>query len=195
MPLFEQPLFRVFDVGKYAKIYPTIPSHYFGEPFLVKMFWSVGGCDLYIIPLEDLSLASYEVSIYKRYFSVSFQEVEKKFVFICALAAFRNQLILLPDILCRARASKPCGDVVGHFFNLKLQAHSHSFLTRRITSIKTNYIPRGRDAELGKSGVRGQRRRPALLFDGPPTRASVMALGGRVPRSPYAKFWRFLTHI
>jgi hypothetical protein len=57
MPLFEQPLFRAFDVCKYAKIYPTIPSHYFGEPFLVKMFWSACDCDLYIILPEDLSLA------------------------------------------------------------------------------------------------------------------------------------------
>jgi len=95
---------------------------------------------------------------------VGFQEVEKKFVFICALAVFRNRFILLPDFLRRARASKPCDEVVGHFFNLKLQAHSRPFLTRRITSIEADYTPRGRDAELGKSGVRKHLKRVVGRF-------------------------------
>ena len=84
---------------------------------------------------------------------MGFCEIEKKFVFIRAFAVFRNQLILLPDFLRYACANKPCDKIIGQLFNLKLQAHSRPFLTRRITSINANYIPRGRDVELGKSGT------------------------------------------
>jgi hypothetical protein len=44
-----QPLFRVLNARKYAKIYPAILSHYFGEPFGVNSLWPVDDCDLYHI--------------------------------------------------------------------------------------------------------------------------------------------------
>ena len=43
----HQPLFRVLEACKYAGIYPSISSHHFAEPFVVKLLWSADGCDLY----------------------------------------------------------------------------------------------------------------------------------------------------
>jgi hypothetical protein len=52
------------------------------------------------------------------------RSINEKFSVLHALAIFGNQLILPPDLLRLAGASKLRGEITGHLFYLKLNAYS-----------------------------------------------------------------------
>src|SRR5262245_16025490 len=81
---------------------------------------------LHFVMREDFSPFRHEVSIRKRRVRVGSHEIQKEFIFICAVATLRNQLELPPDFLRRAYAGKLSGKVAGHLYNLQLNANFYS---------------------------------------------------------------------
>src|SRR5262245_30920893 len=63
--------------------------------------------------------------------------VEKEFVFIRAVAVFRNRFILPPGFICCALASHPYSEIMRRLFNVKLEAHIQPFLAPRLTYTKS----------------------------------------------------------
>jgi len=65
-------------------------------------------------------------SFHKGDFPLGSRGVNEKFVVLRPLAMFGDEIEVPPHIFRHARASKPCSEITGHLFCLKLNAHSSS---------------------------------------------------------------------
>src|SRR5262249_7037191 len=90
--------------------------------------------------------------------------VEKEFVFIRAVAVFRNRFILPPGFICCALASHPYSEIMRRLFNVKLEAHIQPFLALRLIFQCQLYDSQTRNGiEASSAGEIKPGANPALL--------------------------------
>src|SRR5262245_50142174 len=117
--------------------------------------------------------------------------VEKEFVFIRAVAVFRNRFILPPGFICCALASHPYSEIMRRLFNVKLEAHIQPFLAPRLTYLKSIILL---VAEMRNRASRASQEAPGFSYSTCRDRRSTarsrararrLYAGASVPRRPH----------
>jgi len=119
----QQPFFSGLEVRKRIDTRASILSHQRSKPSRVKLLWPAKKRDFYPVAREYQQSFSKEESINKGDFYIVSRSVDEKFIVPRALAMFSNRRKLQRRLARYAYADKPCGEITGHLYHLKLKAH------------------------------------------------------------------------